>query len=147
MGSAAQWKLSLSDKWLMANCDSDAQMTSFSQCICFGDPTGSGCNVLCVADFGTFFRTETLSASTKANNSVKLKVIAGMTVKHEVRLVDLTCGICTFNVLLGDKLIQDLAVASGPNLYVYRNLKPYFLFKLPLLEIVHGRRGRLEESW
>ncbi|KAF5406286.1 hypothetical protein PHET_00199 [Paragonimus heterotremus] len=106
MGSVAQWKLNLSDKWLLANCNCDAQVTSFSQCVCFGDPTGSGCNALCVVDFGTFFRTDTLSTSTKANTTVKLKVIAGMAIKHEVRLVDLPCGICTFNVLLGDKLIQ-----------------------------------------
>ncbi|KAF7234913.1 hypothetical protein EG68_11492 [Paragonimus skrjabini miyazakii] len=38
---------------------------------------------------------------------------------------------------------KDLAVASGPNLYVYRNLKPYFKFKLPLLELC----AEEEDAW
>ncbi|TGZ69510.1 hypothetical protein CRM22_003712 [Opisthorchis felineus] len=130
-------KLHFSEKWLLATSELKACISTFSQCMCFGDPLETGVNALCLTDFGVSLN------KSKSEEVVKLKIYSGTELKQEIRLIDPPCGMCTFNVTIGDSTIQDLAVAAGPHIYIYRKLKPYFRITLPLLEV----DTQEEESW
>ena len=78
---------------------------------------------------------------------------AGTALKSETAILDVPVALCTFYTgtlradcgLFVDSLFVDsdtntprtpaVAVASGPYVFIYRNLRPYFKFTLPPLEI------------
>ncbi|KAG5453426.1 Bardet-Biedl syndrome 1 protein [Clonorchis sinensis] len=130
-------KLQFSEKWLLATSELKACTSTFSQSMCFGDPLGTGVNALCLTDFGIS------PNKSKSEDVLKLKIYSGTELKQEIRLIDPPCGMCTFSVRIGDSTIQDLAVAAGPHIYIYRKLKPYFRITLPPLEV----DTQEEESW
>ena len=49
--------------------------------------------------------------------------------------MDLPTGVCTFYMDTTDPHTPAVAVASGAFVYVYKNLRPYFKFTLPNLEV------------
>ena len=53
----------------------------------------------------------------------------------ETPLIDLPTGVCTFYMDDTAPKMPAVAVASGPFVYVYKNLRPYFKFALPTLEV------------
>lgn len=63
----------------------------------------------------------------------RLKVLKGPTVLTESPLPALPASAATFLMEQHEPRTPALALASGPCVYVYKNLRPYFKFSLPQL--------------
>lgn len=63
----------------------------------------------------------------------RLKVLKGPTVLTESPLPALPAAAATFLMEQHEPRTPALALASGPCVYVYKNLRPYFKFSLPQL--------------
>ncbi|KAM9336062.1 BBSome complex member BBS1 [Symphorus nematophorus] len=112
-------------KWLDAHYDPVAGLHTFSSCVDLADLSGDGESRLVVGDLG--------SGSSAAG--MKLKVYRGTALMSESALLDLPAGLVAFFMDLHEPRIPAVAVASGPCIYVYKNLRPYFKFTLPGLEV------------
>ncbi|MBN3289897.1 BBS1 protein, partial [Polypterus senegalus] len=66
---------------------------------------------------------------------MKLKVFKGTSLMTENTLLDLPTGLVAFHMDQNEPRTPAIAVASGPFIYVYKNLRPYFKFTLPPLEV------------
>ncbi|XP_064827634.1 Bardet-Biedl syndrome 1 protein isoform X2 [Oncorhynchus masou masou] len=66
---------------------------------------------------------------------MKLKVYRGTGLMSENTLLDLPTGLVSFLMDQHEPRTPAIAVASGPFIYVYKNLRPYFKFTLPPLEV------------
>ncbi|XP_064623947.1 Bardet-Biedl syndrome 1 protein homolog isoform X2 [Lineus longissimus] len=110
-------------KWLSAHYDPVASLYTFTQCITLADISGDGENRLIIADLGT------------GTYDMKLKVYKGTTLITENTIIDLPTGVVTFYMDTNEPRTPAVAVASGPFIYVYKNLRPYFKFTLPTLEV------------
>ena len=60
------------------------------------------------------------------------QVWKGTQLASEHALLDVPCAIASFYADAQSPRIPALAVAIGPNVFIYRNLRPYFKFTLPL---------------
>uniref|UniRef100_A0A8C2I8R6 Bardet-Biedl syndrome 1 n=1 Tax=Cyprinus carpio TaxID=7962 RepID=A0A8C2I8R6_CYPCA len=112
-----------SSKWLDAHYDPVANLYTFSSCIALSDLHGDGENKLVAGDLGT------------GVCNMKLKVYHGTGLLSESTLLDLPTGMVSFLMDLHEPRTPAIAVASGPFIYVYKNLRPYFKFTLPSLEV------------
>lgn len=110
-------------KWLDAHYDPVAGLYTFSSCVDLADLSGDGENRLLVGDLGS------------GSTGMKLKVYRGTVLMSESTLLDLPAGLVAFFMDLHEPRIPAVAVASGPCIYVYKNLRPYFKFTLPGLEV------------
>ncbi|XP_026543374.1 Bardet-Biedl syndrome 1 protein [Notechis scutatus] len=111
-----------SSKWLDAYYDPVANLHTFSSCVTLADLHGDGDDKLVVGNFGS------------TGHEMKLKVYQGTTLLSENTLPDLPTSVVSFLMELHEPCTPALAVASGPYIYVYKNLRPYFKFTLPLME-------------
>lgn len=66
---------------------------------------------------------------------MKLKVYRGTGLLSENTLLDLPTGLVSFLMDQHEPRTPAIAVASGPFIYIYKNLRPYFKFTLPTLEV------------
>uniref|UniRef100_A0A4W5KGB4 BBSome complex member BBS1 n=1 Tax=Hucho hucho TaxID=62062 RepID=A0A4W5KGB4_9TELE len=124
MSSVSQMKEnSETSKWLDAHYDPVANLYTFSSCIALADLHGDGENKLVVGDLGT------------GSCNMKLKVYRGTGLMSENTLLDLPTGLVSFLMDQHEPRTPAIAVASGPFIYVYKNLRPYFKFTLPPLEV------------
>ncbi|XP_072345665.1 BBSome complex member BBS1-like [Scyliorhinus torazame] len=112
-----------SEKWLDAHYDPVANLYTFSSCVVLADLHGDGENKLIVGDLGTGLY------------NMKLKVYKGITMLSEHTLIDLPTGVVAFLMDTNEPRTPAVAVASGPYIYIYKNLRPYFKFTLPPLEV------------
>ncbi|XP_069036466.1 Bardet-Biedl syndrome 1 protein isoform X1 [Lepisosteus oculatus] len=110
-------------KWLEAHYDPLANLYTFSSCIALADLHGDGENKLVVGDLGT------------GVYNMKLKVYRGTSLVSENTLLDLPTGLVAFLMDQHEPRTPAVAVASGPFIYIYKNLRPYFKFTLPPLEV------------
>ncbi|KAM4715480.1 BBSome complex member BBS1 [Anableps anableps] len=110
-------------KWLDAHYDPVAGLYTFSSCVDLADLSGDRESQLVVGDLGT------------GSSGMKLKVYRGTVLISENTLLDLPAGLVAFFMDLHEPRIPAVAVASGPCIYVYKNLRPYFKFTLPSLDI------------
>ncbi|KAH3846342.1 hypothetical protein DPMN_088643, partial [Dreissena polymorpha] len=110
-------------KWLDAYQDPVASLYSFTQCITLADIQADGDWKLIIADLGT------------GSFNMKLKVYKGTDLLSENTIIDLPTGVVTFYMDTHEPRTPAIAVASGPFIYIYKNLKPYFKFTLPPLEV------------
>ncbi|KAM8730338.1 BBSome complex member BBS1 [Acanthopagrus schlegelii] len=110
-------------KWLDAHYDPVAGLYTFSSCVDLADLSGDGESRLVVGDLGS------------GSSGMKLKVYRGTALMSESTLLDLPAGLVAFFMDLHEPRIPAVAVASGPCIYVYKNLRPYFKFTLPSLEV------------
>ncbi|XP_071794355.1 BBSome complex member BBS1-like [Asterias amurensis] len=110
-------------KWLDAHYDPVANLYTFSSCMTFSDINGDGENKLVIADLGT------------GSYNMKLKVYKGTSIMSENTIIELPTGVSTFFMDTNEPRVPAIAVASGPYLYVYKNLRPYFKFTLPPLDV------------
>uniref|UniRef100_W5LLH1 BBSome complex member BBS1 n=1 Tax=Astyanax mexicanus TaxID=7994 RepID=W5LLH1_ASTMX len=94
-----------------------------SSCIALADLHGDGENKLVVGDLGT------------GASNMKLKVYRGTGLLSENTLLDLPTGLVSFLMDQHEPRTPAIAVASGPFIYIYKNLRPYFKFTLPTLEV------------
>ncbi|XP_061667182.1 Bardet-Biedl syndrome 1 protein [Syngnathoides biaculeatus] len=111
-------------KWLDAHYDPVAGLRTFTSCVALADLSGDGDGRLVAADLG--------GAGPAA---MKLKVYRGTALTSESVLLDLPCGLVSFFMDLHEPRVPAVAVASGPCVYVYKNLRPYFKFTLPGLDV------------
>ena len=112
-----------SDAWISAYHDPVAGIRASSSCVALEDLNGDGENKLIIADAGT------------SPFDMRLKVYKGTSLLANMQLIDLPSGICTFYIDTNEPMTPAIAVASGPFVYVYKNLRPYFKFTLPSLDI------------
>nr|XP_032660184.1 Bardet-Biedl syndrome 1 protein isoform X3 [Chelonoidis abingdonii] len=109
-------------KWLDAHYDPMANLYTFSSCIALADLHGDGEYKLVVGDLGM------------AGHTMRLKVYRGTGLASESTLLDLPSAVSTFLMDQNEPRTPAVAVASGPFVYVYKNLRPYFKFTLPPLD-------------
>ncbi|XP_073665297.1 BBSome complex member BBS1 isoform X8 [Tursiops truncatus] len=110
-----------SSKWLDAHYDPMANIHTFSACLQLADLHGDGEYKLVVGDLGP------------GGQQPRLKVLKGPTVLSESPLPALPAAAATFFMEQHEPRTPALALASGPCVYVYKNLRPYFKFSLPQL--------------
>ncbi|XP_021120201.1 Bardet-Biedl syndrome 1 protein isoform X2 [Heterocephalus glaber] len=108
-------------KWLDAHYDPMANIHTFSSCLALADLHGDGEYKLVVGDLGP------------GGQNPYLKVLKGATVLTESPLPSLPAAAATFLMEQHEPRTPALALASGPCVYVYKNLRPYFKFNLPQL--------------
>lgn len=106
-----------------AHYDPVAALYTFSSCMALEDLSRDGEHKLLVGDLGS------------GQFDTKLKVYRGTELMYETPLLDLPTGVCTFYMDTTDPRTPAVAVASGAFVYIYKNLRPYFKFTLPLLEL------------
>ncbi|XP_063002274.1 Bardet-Biedl syndrome 1 protein isoform X2 [Elgaria multicarinata webbii] len=109
-------------KWLDAHYDPVANLYTFSSCVALADLHGDGDHKLVVGNLGS------------TGHEMKLKVYQGMGLLSENALPDLPASVAAFLMEQHEPRMPAVAVASGPYIYVYKNLRPYFKFTLPLME-------------
>lgn len=110
-------------KWLNAHYDPLATLYTFSSCMCLVDLQGDGDYKLIIADLGT------------GSYNMKLKVYKGTNLLSEHTIIDIPTGVVAFHMNTGDTKAPAIAVASGANIYVYKNMRPFYKFTLPTLEV------------
>ena len=64
-----------------------------------------------------------------------MQVFRGTSLMSENTLLDLPTGVVTFHMDTTEPRVPAIAVASGAYIYIYKNLRPYFKFTLPTLEV------------
>ncbi|XP_071535409.1 BBSome complex member BBS1 [Panulirus ornatus] len=116
-------KMGENDRWLTAHHDPLATLYTFSSCMALADLHGDGESKLIIADLGT------------GAYNMKLKVYRGTSLMSENTLIDLPTGVITFHMDTTEPRVPAVAVASGSYIYIYKNLRPYFKFTLPTLEV------------
>ncbi|XP_045711309.1 Bardet-Biedl syndrome 1 protein isoform X1 [Phyllostomus hastatus] len=112
-----------SSKWLDAHYDPMANIHTFSSCLALADLHGDGEYKLVVGDLGP------------GGQQSRLKVLQGPKVLTESPLPALPAAAATFLMDQHEPRTPALALASGPCVYVYKNLRPYFKFSLPHLPL------------
>ncbi|XP_040826912.1 Bardet-Biedl syndrome 1 protein [Ochotona curzoniae] len=112
-----------SSKWLDAHYDPVANIHTFSACLALADLHGDGEYKLVVGDLGP------------GAQQPRLKVLKGPAVLTESPLPALPVAAAAFLMEQHEPRMPALALASGPCVYVYKNLRPYFKFSLPLLPV------------
>ncbi|XP_057316965.1 Bardet-Biedl syndrome 1 protein homolog [Hydractinia symbiolongicarpus] len=112
-----------SNPWLDAHYNPVASLYTFTSCIALADLHADGENKLVVADLGT------------GTYNMKLKVYKGTSLMTESSIIDLPTAVVTFHMDMNEPKTPAIAVASGPFIYIYKNLRPYFKFSLPLEEV------------
>ncbi|XP_052570397.1 Bardet-Biedl syndrome 1 protein isoform X2 [Peromyscus californicus insignis] len=108
-------------KWLDAHYDPMANIHTFSSCLALADLHGDGEYKLVVGDLGP------------GGQQPRLKVLKGPALLTESPLPALPASAATFLMEQHEPRTPALALASGPCVYVYKNLRPYFKFSLPQL--------------
>ena len=78
-----------------------------------------------------------------ADASRRLKVWQGLNICADLKLLDSPTAICSFYPDSATPRVPSVAVAAGAFIYIYRNLKPYYKFTMPIRE-VHVRE---ETAW
>lgn len=105
-------------KWLDSWNDPLARAKCFSSCLRLVDLNGDGDHRMVVG-----------------NMDKKLKVFKGMALASEHVLLDKPASVCAFYTDENSRGSPALAVAAGPFVFVYRNLRPYFKYTVPQVEI------------
>mmetsp|Transcript_50681 Transcript_50681/g.99275 ORF Transcript_50681/g.99275 Transcript_50681/m.99275 type:complete len:589 (-) Transcript_50681:207-1973(-) len=103
--------------WLHAWHDPVAGVKAFSQCVRLCDVRGDGENKLLIAD---------------ANKI--LKVYKGTDVKEHA-IPDVPNAMACFYSEEGRPQVPSVAVAAGPQIFIFRDLRPFYKFKLPSVDI------------
>ena len=68
------------------------------------------------------------------------KYYANILQVNENAIIDLPTGVVTFHMDRNEPRIPAVAVASGAHIYIYKNLRPYFKFTLPTLDILQAEK-------
>jgi len=109
--------------WLNAHYNPVASLFTFTSCTALSDLNADGDYKLILADLGT------------GTYNMKLKVFKGTSLVTESNIIDLPTAVCTFHMDANDPRTPAVAVASGPYIFIYKNLRPYFKFTLPPLDV------------
>uniref|UniRef100_A0A914RI74 Bardet-Biedl syndrome 1 N-terminal domain-containing protein n=1 Tax=Parascaris equorum TaxID=6256 RepID=A0A914RI74_PAREQ len=97
----------MSNKWVSALHDYSAGINSLPSCV----------------DIGT------------GRYNMRLKVLKGLTLIGESVLTDLPSAVVPFINELMQPTLPSIAIASGPSILIYKNLKPFYKFNIPTLDV------------
>jgi len=103
--------------WLHAWHDAVANIKAFSQCVRLCDVRGDGENKLLIADEAKI-----------------LKVYKGVDVKEHA-IPDVPNAMACFYSEEGRPQFPSVAVAAGPFIFIFKDLRPFYKFKLPPVDI------------
>jgi len=109
--------------WLHAWHDPVAGLKAYSPCVRLADITADGESKLLVA-----------------GSDCKLKIYKGTTLVSENVLLDAPVSICVFFPDANKPRMPSVAVAAGAFVFIYRNLRPYYKFSLPMLTVDEKER-------
>ncbi|ESO96483.1 hypothetical protein LOTGIDRAFT_115648 [Lottia gigantea] len=124
----------MNPKWLDAYHDPVASLYTFTQCLTLADIQADSDWKLIIADLGT------------GSYDMKLKVYKNTSLLSEHAIIDLPTGVVTFYMDTLEPRTPAIAVASGPYIYIYKNLRPYFKFTLPPLEVNQVEKELWEQA-
>lgn len=116
--------------WLHAWTDPIANLNALSSNVTLDDVTGDGEYKLLIADFN------------QSTNQSKLKVFSNTNLSSEHTLIDRPTAMTSFypdqtsinQSSSQSKCLPSLAIAANSNIYIYRSLRPYYKFTLPVIE-------------
>ncbi|VDK84525.1 unnamed protein product [Litomosoides sigmodontis] len=112
-----------SSQWVSALNSTSVALNTLPSCVCLSDLHGDGDYKLVIGDFGT------------ERYDIRLKVFRGLQLIGENVLSDLPSAIVSFNNENVQPNLSSLAVACGSSILIYKNLKPFYKFTPPSLEI------------
>uniref|UniRef100_A0A0R3RI75 BBS1 domain-containing protein n=1 Tax=Elaeophora elaphi TaxID=1147741 RepID=A0A0R3RI75_9BILA len=112
-----------SSKWVSALSATSIGLNTLPSCVCLADLHGDGDFKLVIGDFGT------------EKYDIRLKVFRGLQLIGENVLSDLPSALVSFTNENVQPNLASLAVACGPSILIYKNLKPFYKFTPPSLEI------------
>ena len=115
--------------WISAWYDPVAGIKCFSSCLRLADLDGDGDGCLVVGD-----------------SDRKLRIFKGTSVIAEHLLLGTPVAVCSFYTDLHRPRTPAVAVASGCHVFIYRNMRPYFKFSLPPVEIDDKERELWESA-
>ncbi|ORC92042.1 putative Bardet-Biedl syndrome 1 protein [Trypanosoma theileri] len=105
--------------WIYAFRDHLAGLQCFSNCIVVADIKGNGDYKLVIAD-----------------GSRRLKVFGGTSLVSQLQLLSVPSSITVFYAEGGDDVQRPvIAVACGPYIFMYRDMKPLYRFTVPSVEL------------
>lgn len=111
-------------RWLEALWEPAARLYTLPNALDMLDVTGDGDARLLCADLGT------LDA-----NSAKIRVYKGADQVTEHNMVDLPCGLVGFYTENGEPRSSVLGVGVGSSVYIFKNMRPYFKYCLPHIDV------------
>ncbi|XP_066905188.1 Bardet-Biedl syndrome 1 protein isoform X2 [Halyomorpha halys] len=103
--------------WIEAFTDTSADLQTLCSCLALGDLNADNDCKLIIGDFGNGIQ-------------LKLKVYKGTTMVADLPLLSQPAGILCIYTDRNEPRIPGIGVATGSNLLVYRNCRPYFKFTL-----------------
>jgi Bardet-Biedl syndrome 1 protein len=106
------------DPWISAWYDPVAQVKCFSGTMRVADLAGDGDGCLISAD-----------------SDCRLRIFKGTSLVSDHALLDVPVAMCAFYTDTHRPRTPAVAVASGSFVFIYRNLRPYFKFTLPAVNI------------
>uniref|UniRef100_H2Y718 Bardet-Biedl syndrome 1 N-terminal domain-containing protein n=1 Tax=Ciona savignyi TaxID=51511 RepID=H2Y718_CIOSA len=127
-------EIETNSNWLSAHYDPVAGIYTFPSCLVLSDLNSDGDSKLVIADLGTGLYNMTL------------KVFKGTSVIHENALIDLPSGIASIYMDVTEPRTPGLLVASGACIFVYKNMRPYFRYTLPLLPLNEAEKSLWHEA-
>ncbi|KAF0718135.1 Aste57867_1873 [Aphanomyces stellatus] len=104
--------------WLHAYHNTVAGIKAFTNCIQLADVYGDGDYKLLVADMDR-----------------RLKMYKGSSLMSEQAILGVPVGLAVFYSEMNRPRTPSIAVASGPSIYIYRNMRPYYKFSLPVIDV------------
>ena len=109
--------------WLHAWHDPVAGLKAYSPCVRLADISADGESKLLVA-----------------GSDCKLRIFKGTSLVSENVLLDAPVSICVFFPDANKPRVPSVAVAAGAFVFIYRNLRPYYKFSLPMLVVNEKER-------
>uniref|UniRef100_A0A7S1PG26 Bardet-Biedl syndrome 1 N-terminal domain-containing protein n=1 Tax=Percolomonas cosmopolitus TaxID=63605 RepID=A0A7S1PG26_9EUKA len=130
--------------WIHAWDDALANTCAPRQCIAFCDINGSSDYKLCMAQSLTYpvmrFASAASSSSSAphsngAHDQHKLRIFRGTGLLHEIPLLEEPVALKSYYMDYKAPRVPLLAIASGSNVFLLKNLQPFYQFRLPEMEI------------
>ena len=91
--------------------------------MCFSDVNGDDDHRLIIGDYG------------QSPGNIRLLVFKGVSLQAQIKLFDYPVAVASFYMdAPGDMNVPSISVACGSAIYIYKNLKPFYKFTLPLCQ-------------
>ncbi|XP_078047895.1 BBSome complex member BBS1-like isoform X1 [Augochlora pura] len=112
------------NRWLEALWEPGAKLYTLPNALDMLDVTGDGDARLICVDLGPL-----------GTSSAKIRVYKGGDQITEHNMVDRTCGVVGLYTENGEPRSSVLAVGGGSSVYIFKNMRPYYKYSLPHLDV------------
>ncbi|VDM95983.1 unnamed protein product [Onchocerca ochengi] len=109
--------------WVQTPNTANLRLNTIQSCVCLADFHANGDYKLAIGDFGT------------EKYGIRLKIFKGFQVIVDNSLNDLPSALISFNSENVKPNPSSLALACDTTILIYKNLKPFYKFAIPSLEI------------